>query len=382
MSAARVERSAGRPSAALRRVRVGSANPPKIQAVRDALAALAPGAEVEGVAVASGVAEQPLGFAEIVAGARSRARAAFASGALRASPSATRTGWSRSRAPPERWFNVGCAAVVGRGARRASASRRASRIRRRCAERAAAERAPIGELFDAFWRRSSRARAERAAPRPSPSATSASSPSARCRAPTTRATPCSAPSSPSSIPTSTAPAERPRERRRQRRSSARRPASGDLVAHLASGEKPRERWRVGTEHEKIGLYADDFRRVPFEGERGIGELLRRIAELDGWTEVREDGNLIALEKDGASITLEPGGQLELSGAPLVAIHETCREFSEHLELVRRGVGAARHRLALASAWTRCTGSPTRRACRRRATRIMRELPAEARRARA
>jgi glutamate--cysteine ligase len=116
-----------------------------------------------------------------------------------------------------------------------------------------------------------------------------------------------------------------------------RPVTGvrDLVAHLASGEKPRERWRVGTEHEKIGLYADDFRRVPFEGERGIGELLRRIAELDGWREVREDGNLIALEKDGASITLEPGGQLELSGAPLAAIHETCREFSAHLELVRR-----------------------------------------------
>ena len=110
---------------------------------------------------------------------------------------------------------------------------------------------------------------------------------------------------------------------------------GDLVAHLASGEKPRERWRVGTEHEKIGLYADDFRRVPFEGERGIGELLRRIAELDGWTQIHEDGSLIALEKGGASITLEPGGQLELSGKPLVAIHETCREFSEHLELVRR-----------------------------------------------
>jgi glutamate--cysteine ligase len=110
---------------------------------------------------------------------------------------------------------------------------------------------------------------------------------------------------------------------------------GDLVAHLASGEKPPERWRVGTEHEKIGLYAEDFRRVPFAGERGIGELLHRIAELDGWQEVREDGNLIALEKGGASITLEPGGQLELSGAPLFAIHETCREFSEHLELVRR-----------------------------------------------
>jgi glutamate--cysteine ligase len=116
-----------------------------------------------------------------------------------------------------------------------------------------------------------------------------------------------------------------------------RPARGvdDLVAHLASGEKPRERWRVGTEHEKIGLYARDFRRVPHGGERGIGALLARIAALDGWTPVSEDGALIALEKGAASITLEPGGQLELSGAPLTAIHDTCAEFSAHLELVRR-----------------------------------------------
>lgn len=111
--------------------------------------------------------------------------------------------------------------------------------------------------------------------------------------------------------------------------------AGDLVAHLASGEKPRERWRVGTEHEKIGLYADDFRRVPFEGERGIEALLERIAQLDGWARTEEAGNLIALEKNGASITLEPGGQLELSGAPLATIHETCAEFSAHLDLVRR-----------------------------------------------
>jgi glutamate--cysteine ligase len=109
----------------------------------------------------------------------------------------------------------------------------------------------------------------------------------------------------------------------------------DLVAHLASGEKPRARWRVGTEHEKIGLYARDFRRVPHGGERGIGALLERIAALDGWTPVSEDGALIALVKGAASITLEPGGQLELSGAPLPTIHDTCAEFSAHLDLVRR-----------------------------------------------
>lgn len=109
----------------------------------------------------------------------------------------------------------------------------------------------------------------------------------------------------------------------------------DLVALVASGEKPRARWRVGTEHEKIGLYADTLRRVPFDGPRGIEEVLRRIAALDGWEPIEEDGRTIGLSKDGASISLEPGGQLELSGAPLATIHETCREFSAHLELVRR-----------------------------------------------
>jgi glutamate--cysteine ligase len=109
----------------------------------------------------------------------------------------------------------------------------------------------------------------------------------------------------------------------------------DLVALIASGEKPRERWRVGTEHEKIGLYADGFRRVPFEGERGIAALLEKIAAADGWERTYEGDHLIALGKDGASITLEPGGQLELSGAPLARTSETCAEFSAHLELVRR-----------------------------------------------
>lgn len=109
----------------------------------------------------------------------------------------------------------------------------------------------------------------------------------------------------------------------------------DLVAHIASGEKPRSQWKVGTEHEKIGLHADTLRRVPYAGPRGIGEVLRRIAELDGWDPIEEDGLTIGLAKGGASISLEPGGQLELSGAPLATIHETCHEFSSHLDVVRR-----------------------------------------------
>jgi len=109
----------------------------------------------------------------------------------------------------------------------------------------------------------------------------------------------------------------------------------DLIAWFRAAEKPPAQWRVGTEHEKIGVYLDTGDRVPYEGERGIGALLARIAEKDGWEPVLEQGRPIALQKAGASITLEPGGQLELSGAPLRSIWETCREFNIHVELVKQ-----------------------------------------------
>jgi glutamate--cysteine ligase len=109
----------------------------------------------------------------------------------------------------------------------------------------------------------------------------------------------------------------------------------ELVAHLQSGEKPPQRWRVGTEHEKIGLFADSHLPVPYEGERGIGAVLRKVGEADAWQPLREGEHIIGLEKGGASITLEPGGQMELSGAPLRTIHETCDEFHGHLALMKR-----------------------------------------------
>ncbi len=108
-----------------------------------------------------------------------------------------------------------------------------------------------------------------------------------------------------------------------------------LIEYFREGEKPAERWRVGTEHEKIGLYSGSWRPVPYEGERGIGALLEKIATTEGWDPILEDGLPIALLRDGASITLEPGGQFELSGAPLRTIHETCDEFHRHLELMER-----------------------------------------------
>ncbi|UCE85143.1 MAG: glutamate--cysteine ligase [Deltaproteobacteria bacterium] len=108
----------------------------------------------------------------------------------------------------------------------------------------------------------------------------------------------------------------------------------ELVEYMAGAEKPASEWKIGTEHEKIAVYARELRPVPYEGERGIGALLQRIVDADGWTPVTEDGLLIGLQKDGASMSLEPGGQLELSGAPLRTIHETCREFTAHLALMK------------------------------------------------
>ncbi len=119
----------------------------------------------------------------------------------------------------------------------------------------------------------------------------------------------------------------------------------DLVAYFSDAATPRSDWLVGTEHDKIGVYlASDatrgapplpFARVPYEGDAGIGALLERIAVEDDWERVLEGENVIALKKDGASITLEPGGQMELSGAPLVTTRETCAEFTEHLDLTKR-----------------------------------------------
>jgi glutamate--cysteine ligase len=108
----------------------------------------------------------------------------------------------------------------------------------------------------------------------------------------------------------------------------------DLEALFRSGEKPREAFRIGTEHEKIGLHEATLRPVPFDGEGGIEALLERVAGEPGMTRVQEAGRTIALKQGDASLTLEPGGQLELSGAPLRTIHETCKEFHDHLELLR------------------------------------------------
>jgi glutamate--cysteine ligase len=106
-----------------------------------------------------------------------------------------------------------------------------------------------------------------------------------------------------------------------------------LVEALESGNKHRELWRIGTEHEKFGFRLDDLRPPAFDGEQGIEALLRGLTEY-GWQAVEEHGRTIALYKDGASVTLEPAGQLELSGAPLATIHDTCCEVDSHLVEVK------------------------------------------------
>jgi glutamate--cysteine ligase len=109
----------------------------------------------------------------------------------------------------------------------------------------------------------------------------------------------------------------------------------ELVAYLESGCKPESAWRMGTEHEKFGYTLDDLRPLPYAGERSIHAILSGLAENFDWEPVLEGGQPIALLDDtGASITLEPGGQLELSGALLDNIHQTCTEVNTHLKQVR------------------------------------------------
>ena len=108
----------------------------------------------------------------------------------------------------------------------------------------------------------------------------------------------------------------------------------ELVEHIANGCKPPEKWRIGTEHEKFAYRLDDLRPLEYEGEPGIRKLLESMARF-GWKPVMEEDNIISLtDKMGASISLEPAGQLELSGAPLENVHETCSEVTGHLQQVK------------------------------------------------
>ena len=106
-----------------------------------------------------------------------------------------------------------------------------------------------------------------------------------------------------------------------------------MIERLAGGAKPKSDWRIGTEHEKIGFCLKKLTPLPYDGDCGIHSMLKGLQRF-GWDPVEENGYLIALKRDGASVSLEPGGQLELSGAPLETVHQTCREVSTHMREVK------------------------------------------------
>jgi len=119
----------------------------------------------------------------------------------------------------------------------------------------------------------------------------------------------------------------------------------ELVAWFAAGCKPPSSWRLGTEHEKFPFYLNDLSPVPYEGRPGAGgvrALLEGMRERTGWSPIEDKGHLIGLfdENGGGAISLEPGGQFELSGAPLDNLHQTAAELDAHLADVK--AVAARH----------------------------------------
>ena len=111
-----------------------------------------------------------------------------------------------------------------------------------------------------------------------------------------------------------------------------------LIDWFKTGCKKKSDWLVGTEHEKFAYtYSKKEKKyipLTYYGKKGINTFLEEISK-HGWDRIYEQKNIIALKKDSQSITLEPGGQIELSGAPLRDLHSTCRETNEHLKLVKK-----------------------------------------------
>jgi glutamate--cysteine ligase len=106
-----------------------------------------------------------------------------------------------------------------------------------------------------------------------------------------------------------------------------------LLAPLIGGEKPKADWRIGTEHEKLVFHRSDHRAPSYDEDGGIRDILLSLQEF-GWEPVEEGGKVIALRGEDGAVSLEPAGQLELSGAPLENLHETCAETGRHLEQVK------------------------------------------------
>jgi glutamate--cysteine ligase len=130
-----------------------------------------------------------------------------------------------------------------------------------------------------------------------------------------------------------------------------------LINYFTEGFKPKADWRIGTEHEKFPFYKNTLGPVPYDGNNGIRALLEGLQDSYGWNGVYEGAHIIALADPNslANISLEPGGQFELSGAPLNTVGETCIEISTHLKQVKEigdklGIGFLG--LGASPVWTR------------------------------
>src|SRR5262249_18881156 len=131
----------------------------------------------------------------------------------------------------------------------------------------------------------------------------------------------------------------------------------ELVAWFEQGCKPKSRFRIGTEHEKFAFTVAGRRPVPYEGRHGIRALLEGMQSMLGWEPITEGPNIIGLADvtGGGAISLEPGGQFELSGAPLETVHQTCAELAAHLAQLRevaRPLGIGFLGLGMTPDWTR------------------------------
>jgi glutamate--cysteine ligase len=110
-----------------------------------------------------------------------------------------------------------------------------------------------------------------------------------------------------------------------------------LIQPMAQGEKPKDRWRIGTEHEKFVYCTGDHHAPSYDEPGGIRDMLMALTEF-GWEPIEEGGKVIALKGSDGAVSLEPAGQLELSGAPLENLHQTCAETGRHLDQVKK-IGA-------------------------------------------
>ncbi|MGA7486427.1 MAG: glutamate--cysteine ligase [Xanthobacteraceae bacterium] len=131
----------------------------------------------------------------------------------------------------------------------------------------------------------------------------------------------------------------------------------ELIAWFEAGSKPKAQFRIGTEHEKFVFMVERNSPVPYDGTRSIRALLEGMQHLLGWEPILEDGNVIGLfdVTGGGAISLEPGGQFELSGAPLETVHQTCSELMAHLAQVKevaRPLGIGFLGLGMSPNWNR------------------------------